>query len=45
MPGLLDTTVIATNGPPEFDDDEYRRLDAVYASVAPDDEVEDLQAV
>jgi len=42
---LWDTTVIATNGPPEFDDDEYRRLDAVYASVAPDDEVEDLQAV
>ncbi|HEY3530009.1 MAG TPA: hypothetical protein VGK78_12750 [Nocardioides sp.] len=42
---LWDTTVIATNGPPEFDDDEYRRLDAVYASVAPDVEVEDFQAV
>lgn len=42
---LWDTTVIATNAPPEFDDDEYHRLDAVYASVAPDDEVADLQAV
>lgn len=42
---LWDTTVIATNGPPEFDDDEYRRLDAIYASVAPDEDVKDLQAV
>lgn len=42
---LWDTTVVATNGPPDFDDAEYRRLDAVYASVAPDDEVEDFQAV
>lgn len=42
---LWDTTVIATNGPPEFDDAEYRRLDAIYASVAPDDDVDDLQAV
>lgn len=33
---LWDTTVIATNGPPQFDDAEYRRLDALYASVAPD---------
>ncbi|WP_328333051.1 hypothetical protein OHA70_15565 [Kribbella sp. NBC_00382] len=41
---LWDTTMIATNGPPEFDNAEYRRLDAIYASVAPDRNVEDLQA-
>ena len=40
---LWDTTVIATNGPPAFDDSEFRRLDAVYASVVPD-EVDDFQA-
>ena len=38
---LWDTTVIATNGPPEFDDPEYQRLDANYASVAPDEGAED----
>ncbi len=42
---LWDTTVIATNGPPQFEDAEYRRLDAIYASVAPAKDVEDLQAV
>jgi hypothetical protein len=33
---LWDTTVIATNGPPHFDDAEYQHLDAIYDSVAPD---------
>ncbi|WP_454777563.1 hypothetical protein [Georgenia muralis] len=40
-----DTTVIATNGPPEFDDEEYRRLDAVYASIAPNGDGDDFRAV
>lgn len=32
---LWDTTVIATNGPPHFDEAEYARLDAIYESVVP----------
>lgn len=32
---LWDTTVVATNGPPHFDQAEYERLGAVYDSVAP----------
>ena len=41
---LWDTTVIATNGPPEFEDAEYRRLDALYTAAAPGADVEGLQA-
>jgi hypothetical protein len=41
---LWDTTVMASNGPPAFDDAEYRRLDAIYASVAPNVDAEDIPA-
>ena len=41
---LWDTTVIATDGPPEYDDEEYRRLDAVYASVASDGDTGNVPA-
>ena len=42
---LWDTTVIATNGPPNFDDAEYARLEAVYDSVSPDASPPSRQAV
>lgn len=41
---LWDTTVIATNGPPEFDEAEYERLDALYMLAASGEKYEGHQA-